>query len=65
MPQYAVAMEYIDAFVNYVAVIDTELGAPVEDSLAHLMEKYGEPVLGAENGNIYSYLREQLGGIGE
>jgi len=61
MPQYAAAMDYIDAFVNYVAVVDTELGAPVENSLAQVMEKYGQNVLESENENVSTYLQIQLG----
>jgi hypothetical protein len=34
-------MEYIDAFVQYVAVLDTEMGSPVGDSVAFVMEKHG------------------------
>ena len=59
-PQYAAGLEYIDAFVNYIAVVDTELGAPVENSLAQVMDKYGESVL--ENPNMATFLQGQLGG---
>jgi len=42
--QYATAIEYIDAFVNYIAVLDSEMGTPVGDSVAFTMQKYGSGV---------------------
>jgi hypothetical protein len=61
MPQYATAMEYIDAFVEYAKVLDTELGAPVGDSTAFVLEKYGSNLTKAENENILMYIQTQLG----
>ncbi len=61
MPQYATAMEYIDAFVKYAKVLDTELGAPVGDSTAFVLEKYGSNLTKAGNENIYMYIQTQLG----
>ncbi len=61
MPQYATAMEYVDAFVEYAKVLDTELGAPVGDSTAFVLEKYGSNLTKAENENIYMYIQAQLG----
>ena len=64
MPQYALAMEYIDAFVGYVAVLDKELGSPVGDSLTFLMKKHGEPVTTNGNANIAAYLEMRLAALG-
>jgi len=61
MPQYATAMEYIDAFVEYAKVLDTELGKPVGDSTAFVLEKYGNNLTKAENENILIYIQSQLG----
>ncbi len=63
--QYASAMEYIDAFVQYVAVLDTELGSPVGDSVAFVMEKYGAGITGSDNGNITAFVATRLETIGE
>jgi hypothetical protein len=54
--QYALAAEYIDAFVKYVAAIDTQIKAPVGDAVAFTMEKYGQ----ALNPNMVSYLMSKL-----
>jgi hypothetical protein len=63
MPQYATAMEYIDAFVQYATVLDNELGSPVEDSMALVLEKYGS-ALGDDNANIETHIQAQLIGLG-
>ncbi|MHC4587711.1 MAG: hypothetical protein ACYS3N_24590 [Planctomycetota bacterium] len=47
--QYASAIEYIDAFVQYIAILNTEMGSPVADSVAYVMEKYGSDVSGNDN----------------
>ena len=60
MPQYASAMEFIDAFVKYVAVLDGELGSPVDDSVAFVMEKYGATVTENANPNIGAYIQTRL-----
>jgi hypothetical protein len=39
--QYAVAIEYIDAFVQYVAIVNNELVSPLSDPVAHVLSKYG------------------------
>jgi hypothetical protein len=64
-PQYAMAKEYIDAFVGYVVVLDTELGSPVGDSMAFVMEKHGTAVTESENPNIAAYVAAQLEALGE
>jgi len=60
MPQYATAMEYVDAFVGYVATLDNELGSPVEDSMAFVLEKYGDGLSNAENANIDTFIQSRL-----
>ena len=62
--QYASAMEYIDAFAQYVAVLDIELGSPVGDSVAFVMEKHGAGVMGNDNANIAAFIATRLEAIG-
>jgi filamentous hemagglutinin family protein len=59
--QYALAAEYVDAFVRYVAVLDKELKAPVGDAVAFTLEKHGA-ALTADNANpnIAAYILAQL-----
>jgi len=58
--QYASAAQYIDAFVRYVAVLDTDLGTPVGDSIAFVMAKYGAGVTGSDNANIAAFVAARL-----
>lgn len=59
--QYATAIEYIDAFVRYIAVLDTEMGSPVgDDSIAFLMGKYGTGITASENNNIAAFVAARL-----
>ncbi|MHC4570451.1 MAG: two-partner secretion domain-containing protein [Planctomycetota bacterium] len=61
--QYASVMEYVDAFVQYVAVLDTELGSPVEDSVAFVMGKYGAGITESDNANIAAFVATRLEGL--
>jgi len=55
--QYASVKEYIDAFVQYVAVLDIYFGAPVGDSVEFVMEKYGEGLAESGNANMIGYMQ--------
>jgi filamentous hemagglutinin family protein len=54
--QYALAEEYVNAFVRYVAVLDTQIKAPVGDAVAFTLEKYGQSI----NPNINAFLMSKL-----
>ncbi|MCP4609562.1 MAG: hypothetical protein GY845_12700, partial [Planctomycetes bacterium] len=58
--QYATVIEYIDAFVNYIAVLNSDLGSPVGDSLAYTMQKYGSGVTGSDNANMAAFVASRL-----
>lgn len=58
--QYALAGEYVDAFVEYVAIVETEFKAPVGDAVALVLTKYGSAVMAAENPNISAFIFSQL-----
>ena len=60
MPQYAKAMEYIDAFVGYVTVLDDQMGSPVGDSMAFVMGRYGEPLRAGDNANMMAYVEMRI-----
>jgi hypothetical protein len=62
--QYALALEYIAAFVQYVAVLDIELGSPVGDSAAFVMDKYGADITDSDNNNIAAVVATRLEIIG-
>jgi len=58
--QYATAIEYIDAFVQYIAVLNSDIGSPVGDSVAYVMEKYGSGVTGTDNANLAAFVAARL-----
>ena len=58
--QYAMANEVIEAFVNYVAVLDNDLKLPVGNSMALVMEKYFGSIEESGNPNIGAYLIQQM-----
>ena len=60
MPQYAKAIEYIDAVVGYVTVLDDEMGSPVGDSTTFVMDKYGEPLRAGGNANMTAYIEMRI-----
>jgi filamentous hemagglutinin family protein len=62
--QYASAMEFVDAFVRYVTILETQLGQPVEDSVAFVMDKYGAGVTDSDNANIAAYVAMRLEAVG-
>jgi len=58
--QYASVAEYVDAFVQYIAILDTELGSPVEDSVAFVMGRYGTGITAGENSNLASFIATRM-----
>jgi hypothetical protein len=60
--QYESVIEYIDAFVRYVSVLDTELGSPVGDSVAFVMGKHGAGIMASYNANIGAFIATRLEG---
>jgi hypothetical protein len=57
--QYASAMEFIDAFVQYAIALD-ELGSPVGDSMSFVMNKYGAGITGSDNANMAAFVTARI-----
>jgi hypothetical protein len=58
--QYAMTDEVIEAFVNYVAILDNDLKLPVGDAMALVMDKYFESIETSDNPNLGAYIIEQI-----
>jgi hypothetical protein len=58
--QYASAREYIDALVQYIAILNTEMGSPVADSVAYVMTKYGSGITGSGNEDMSTFVASRL-----
>jgi hypothetical protein len=63
-PEYALAATYVDAFVDYVAVLNGELGQPVGDSAAFVIEKHGGALMQNSNANVSAFVTARLAEIG-
>ncbi|MCK5000442.1 MAG: filamentous hemagglutinin N-terminal domain-containing protein [Anaerohalosphaera sp.] len=59
MPQYAAAAEYVESFVQYIAMLD-ELNAPVENPVEYVMGKYGVNLNEAGNETILIYIQARM-----
>ena len=58
--KYASAREYMDALVQYIAILNTEMGSPVADSVAYVMEKYGSGITGRSNADMSAFVASRL-----
>jgi len=59
--QYATAIEYIDAFVQYVALLDAGMDpSAIGDSVALVLEKYGTGLTESDNNNIAAFVALRL-----
>ncbi len=63
-PNYALAMEYMDALVGYITVLENELGTPVGDSAVFVLDKYGSALQELENTNIEAFISMRLENLG-
>lgn len=59
-PKYALADDFINSFVTYIAVLEEDLKTPVGDALVFTLNKYGEAIMSNPNQNIISYLVEKV-----
>ena len=60
---YNLASQYIDAFVRYIDILDNNFGAPVGDSVAFVMQKYGVGLINSDNPNIAAFVQARLEGL--
>ena len=58
--RYASALEYVEAFVQYVTVVDRQLRAPIDDPVTFAMNRYGTRLAEAGNENIVAFLLMQV-----
>lgn len=59
-PLVALADDYIDAFVDYIAVLNDDLKTPIGDPLVYTLNKYGQPIMNHPNQNIVSFIVAQV-----
>ena len=66
-PKYTMVIEYIDALVAYIDVLENEMGAPVGNSVEFAMDRYGSVIsqAEAENPNVTIYIVISLMSLAE
>ena len=57
---YASALEYVDAFVEYVKILDTEMNSPTGDPVAFAMAKHGKGITETDNANVAAFIASRL-----
>jgi hypothetical protein len=62
--QLALAGEYFDAIVSYVAILNQELGWSEGDSVAFFIEKHGGSILETDDINLINYVQMRIDKIG-
>ena len=60
---YAAAGQWLDALVQYVSILNTEMGFGTADSVA-FAEKYLEPVTATGDASLTAYIEARLAAIG-
>ena len=60
---YALAGEWLDAMMQYVTILDSELGLATEDALV-AADKYVSPVTTGDNTALAGFVSAQLAAIG-
>ncbi len=58
--QYARALEYIEAFVQYISIVQNQMGLPIDDPVAFTLEKYGTGLSEQTNPNVAAYVGARL-----
>jgi hypothetical protein len=58
--RYAVALEYMDAFVEYANILEKELPGLVDSPVEFVMAKYGSSIIDDDNANIATFVAMQL-----
>jgi len=62
-PQYAIAMEFLNAFTGYISILNDELGSPIGDATEFAVSKHGGSLMD-DNPNIVAYVRTRLANAG-
>jgi hypothetical protein len=59
---YATAGQWLDALTEYVSILNSEIGWPMEESVAFVMGKYGAPITQAGQISVVAFVQMHLEG---
>ncbi|UCF43044.1 MAG: hypothetical protein JSV99_10760 [Planctomycetota bacterium] len=60
---YAEASRWLDALVEYIGILNNEIGWPISRCVAFVLDKYGKPIEETGDVNVIAYIRARLTGL--
>lgn len=60
---YAEASRWLDALVEYIGILNGEIGWPVINCVAFVLDKYGESIEQSGDANLIAYVQAHLAGL--
>lgn len=60
---YAEASRWLDALVEYVGILNNEMGWPISNSIAFALDKYGKSIEQIGDVNLIAYIQARLTGL--
>jgi hypothetical protein len=60
---YAAAGQWLDALVEYTGILNSDIGWPMDKSIAFVMGKYGTALTEASDINVTAFIQMRLEGI--
>lgn len=61
---YAAAGQWLDALVEYIGIINSEIGWSMADSVAFVTSKYVAPATADVDATVAAYIETQLSALG-
>ena len=61
---YAAAGQWVDALVEYVGILITEMGWSADEAIALVMDKYGAPIIWSDEASLTAYVAARLAALG-
>jgi hypothetical protein len=60
---YAEASRWLDALVEYVGILNNEIGWPISQCVAFVVDKYGKPIEQIGDVNLIAFIHARLTGL--
>ena len=61
---YAVAGQYLDALMEYVSILDRDIGFTADKAIEFVTTKYVVPLAQGNNAHVAAYITARLAAIG-
>lgn len=60
---YAEASRWLDALVEYIGILNDEMGRPISNCVAFVLDKYGKSIVETGDVSLAAYLQARLAGL--